>query len=390
MQSVISPQHEVVPSNEFLSENINDSLTTVHGNVSSQAKASRSKSSGTPIIISDPRTRPGAHPSPQTNSATPKFPAEVPSTGKALTVAYNQSNGNGDMQQGAAVPKRNTVSQKQPKQTLLDAEEQGNERPSRRATKSAVQGTIDGEADTVPRKRSRRKLVSEGQGPREPRSSSRQHAELSRGMNSDNESRSTDGNPARKRRRRKVGDEVEGSAESIDPTQIKMKSICDDLGSGRKSSRWESSQSLYGEARKRAREERARLISEAERQERETGRSSIKRPPSKSTSLGGPPSGDRGNDEGQREEFSYDESLKASHYAPQVRISANGEIVLDVDSLQVDRSADPDIVEEYGHIEENDHSRFTNSGSWSKRRLVRWGKEDTALFYNVRGIIMLL
>jgi len=154
------------------------------------------------------------------------------------------------------------------------------------------------------------------------------------------------------------------------------------------SSRWESSQLLYAEARKRAREERARAVAETEELERETGRATGKRGAAKPVLPGEHSNNVEGGEEtaeitGQDlDEFSYTESLKASHYAPQVRIGANGEVVLDMDSLQVDRAADPEFVEEYSHIEENDQSRYTNSNSWSKRRIVRWSKEDTALFYD--------
>ncbi|KAF8516134.1 hypothetical protein BU17DRAFT_92967 [Hysterangium stoloniferum] len=201
----------------------------------------------------------------------------------------------------------------------------------------------------------------------------------------------SESSPPKKRRRRAStmeGKEPLGTPEPIDPTQTTMGAICDDLGSGRMSSRWESSQLLYAEARKRAREERARAVAEAEELERETGRATGKRGAAKPVLPGEQTSNIEGDEEtvenaGQDpDEFSYTESLKASHYAPQVRIGANGEVVLDMDSLQVDRAADPEFVEEYNHIEENDQSRYTNSNSWSKRRVVRWGKEDTALFYD--------
>lgn len=199
----------------------------------------------------------------------------------------------------------------------------------------------------------------------------------------------------RKRRRRGTTEETagpEGTPEPIDPTQVKMSAICDDPGSGRVSSRWESSQKQYADARKRAREERARAITEADEEERESGRIGAKKRAQKPVL---PSGGESAHAEGgesvientgqNADDFTYTESLKASNYAPQVRIGANGEVVLDMDSLQVDRAADPEFREEtYSHVEESDQSKFTNNSSWSKRRIVRWGKEDTALFYDVR------
>ncbi|KIJ27174.1 hypothetical protein M422DRAFT_122619, partial [Sphaerobolus stellatus SS14] len=162
-----------------------------------------------------------------------------------------------------------------------------------------------------------------------------------------------------------------------------MSTICDDLETGRISSRWESSQLLHAEAKKRAREERAKALAEADEEERETGRSTGRRYPKPVLPVAKHDGGETtiDNNGQNEEEFTYDETLKASQYAPQVRIGANGEVVLDIDSLQVDRAAD-DNAEEYSHVEETDQSRFTNSNSWSKRRVVRWSKDDTALFYD--------
>ena len=197
----------------------------------------------------------------------------------------------------------------------------------------------------------------------------------------------------RKRRRTVIAEPqaLEGTPEPIDPTKVTMSAICNDLGSGRVSSRWETSQLHYTEARKRAKEERARAVMEANEEERETGRIGSRKGGPKPVLPG---EGDETSVAGEEsvventgrnpDEFTYTESLKTSHYAPQVRIGLNGEVVLDTDSLQVDRAADPEIAEEaYSFVEESDQSKFTNSSSWSKRRTVRWGKEDTAMFYDV-------
>ncbi|KAF8463395.1 hypothetical protein JB92DRAFT_3066625 [Gautieria morchelliformis] len=198
--------------------------------------------------------------------------------------------------------------------------------------------------------------------------------------------------PKKRRRRGETVEraEPEGTPEPIDPTQMKMSAICDDPGSGRLSSRWESSQIQYADARQRAREDRARAIAQADEDERESGRIGTKKGAPKPVLPGEGEAADREGDESVMEntgqnpdDFTYTESLKASRYAPQVRIGANDEIVLDMESLQVDRAADPEFGEEaYSHVEESDQSKFTNSSSWSKRRVVRWSKEDTALFYD--------
>ncbi|GJJ09702.1 hypothetical protein Clacol_003926 [Clathrus columnatus] len=359
--------HEVSPSAKPITNNV-------------------SRRPATPILISNSRTRSSVMhvtPTPSSrNQITPVTISGSPSSPHTVTktsepaVTPQPSN---DTQQESG--KRSTVSQKQPKKALFDTEEQAKKnRRSKRATKTMTEETQNDGTDTLLQKTG--ELAEEPQV--SPNSSlKRKRAESAQREGStrlDGEGQSSGEATVKRRRRRKTIVEVpEGPIDPIDPTQITMRAICDDPGSGRKSSRWETSQVLHAEARKNAKEERARLVIEAEQRERDSGRSSSKRAPFQPTLPSTGASSERGEE--RTDEFSYDESLKASHYAPQVRIGANGEIVLDVDSLQVDRAADPDIVEEYSHIEENDHSRFTNSNSWSKRRLVRWGKEDTALFY---------
>ncbi|KAH8915482.1 hypothetical protein BT69DRAFT_1229968 [Atractiella rhizophila] len=72
-----------------------------------------------------------------------------------------------------------------------------------------------------------------------------------------------------------------------------------------------------------------------------------------------------------------EEQFVESHYAPQLRL-VNGELVIDEESLQVDRTKDvPETVYE------NQGDRFVNSHTWSKRqRAARWTEGDTALFYD--------
>ncbi|CCJ31287.1 unnamed protein product [Pneumocystis jirovecii] len=69
--------------------------------------------------------------------------------------------------------------------------------------------------------------------------------------------------------------------------------------------------------------------------------------------------------------------------APQVRV-VNGKIVIDENSLQIDRrERDINPNTEIELVEENDLSRKVNSASWGKReKSDRWSKEDTQKFYN--------
>lgn len=68
--------------------------------------------------------------------------------------------------------------------------------------------------------------------------------------------------------------------------------------------------------------------------------------------------------------------------APQVRI-VNGQIVLDVNSLQVDRTArDNDTLEQVEYVEENPLERTVNSRTYSKHIIsARWDAPSTELFY---------
>lgn len=68
--------------------------------------------------------------------------------------------------------------------------------------------------------------------------------------------------------------------------------------------------------------------------------------------------------------------------APQMRI-VDGQIVLDEESLRVDRHQRDALEEEHMEIvEENVHTRLVNSGTWSKREKGdRWEEEATDRFY---------
>jgi transcription factor TFIIIB component B'' len=61
----------------------------------------------------------------------------------------------------------------------------------------------------------------------------------------------------------------------------------------------------------------------------------------------------------------------------------DGQIVLDEESLRIDRHKRDALEEENMEIvEENVHTRLVNSGTWSKREKGdRWEAEDTDRFY---------
>ncbi|KAF8581645.1 hypothetical protein K439DRAFT_205281 [Ramaria rubella] len=344
------------------------------------------------------------------------LPSTGPSRGTPIAVSRS-SVAPSTTHVNANVPEnRKIIAQKQPKLSILQAEEDRvKKRPARRAkskrtyAESELEDEPNGQAtnetdSTKKRKMATKRKAAETHKDVEPTGEGTPGAKHTHDKRKQMQIQNTEGDdagaasdsqsgsaPPKKGRRRNITaetSELEGTPELIDPTQVTMGTICEDPGSGRISSRWESSQTLYAEARKRGREERARAILEAEEDERETGRIGAKKAskpviPGESDDAAAASEETVVENNGQNpDEFSYTESLKASHYAPQVRIGANGEIVLDMESLQVDRAADPEFVEEYSHVEESDQSKFTNSSSWSKRRVVRWGKEDTALFYD--------
>lgn len=93
-----------------------------------------------------------------------------------------------------------------------------------------------------------------------------------------------------------------------------------------------------------------------------------------------------GDDEAPEEEAEEEEddpnALVASAAAPRVRI-VNGEVVLDEDSLQVER----DVEEDTGPVvQEDDRSRAMASAAYSKRKSAgRWSKKETDKFFDVRG-----
>ncbi|BGP24050.1 transcription initiation factor TFIIIB, Bdp1 subunit [Rhodotorula toruloides] len=85
----------------------------------------------------------------------------------------------------------------------------------------------------------------------------------------------------------------------------------------------------------------------------------------------------RNGDEGEEED-----DFAEMHYAPQMRI-IDGQLVLDEQSLQIDRGGGDQDQGPREVIEESARDRFVNSRSYSKRKQGgRWSKEETELFYD--------
>ncbi|KAA1110408.1 Transcription factor TFIIIB component B [Puccinia graminis f. sp. tritici] len=83
------------------------------------------------------------------------------------------------------------------------------------------------------------------------------------------------------------------------------------------------------------------------------------------------------------EEFNVDDFVpQAAHFAPQLRV-VNGQIILDQDSLEVDRRDQTPQLDEMEVVEESDSTRLVNSNTWSKAvRGERWSVDETNLFYD--------
>lgn len=186
--------------------------------------------------------------------------------------------------------------------------------------------------------------------------------------------------------------------EDLDPTVVTMATLCDDTGRGRVSSKAAQIVSNHAAWRAANREKRARMKAAMEakkygRNEEEEETSTIAKPgpqeedPAASTPRAVTPAADAteiGDVVGKdAEEFDYGENLAVSRYNVQVRIGANGETIIDEDSLFVNRDEEHH-TEDYTHVEESDFTKFVNSATYSKKlRGSRWSAEETELFYNV-------
>ncbi|KAF9532129.1 hypothetical protein CPB83DRAFT_760197 [Crepidotus variabilis] len=79
--------------------------------------------------------------------------------------------------------------------------------------------------------------------------------------------------------------------------------------------------------------------------------------------------------------FDYSENMATSRYNVQVRVGPNGEMIIDEESLLVDR-VENDDTENYTHVTESDYTKFVNSATYGKRfRGSRWSADETELFF---------
>lgn len=218
--------------------------------------------------------------------------------------------------------------------------------------------------------------------------------------------------PKRRRRRRKSNvptpppyDPTADPGEEIDPTAVKMAALCDDLGTGRVSSK--AAQILTNHATWRAankaKRERMKAIMEAKKYGRnleEEEENEAQREKESSAAPDAVPAVTSGTDEAgpsggeiedlginKQDNFDYTQNMRTSRYTTQVRIGPNGEMIVDEQSLFVDRP-DEDDTAGYTHVEESDTSKFVNSATYSRKmRGSRWSAEETELFYDVSATL---
>ncbi|PCH34004.1 hypothetical protein WOLCODRAFT_94620 [Wolfiporia cocos MD-104 SS10] len=193
--------------------------------------------------------------------------------------------------------------------------------------------------------------------------------------------------------------------EELDPTVVTMSALCDDTGQGRVSSRAAQIMTNHATWRAANKEKRARMkaIAEAKKYGRdienddETPNRTMEGPiqPDSAAGSSSQAPGDSANlsassaqinaIDGARaanDEFDYTQSMSTSRYNVQIRIGANGEAILDEESLYVNRNEEQD-TENYTHVEESDTSKFVNSLTYSKKtRGSRWSAEETELFFD--------
>jgi len=163
-----------------------------------------------------------------------------------------------------------------------------------------------------------------------------------------------------------------------------MKDLCGETSFGRVSTRHAEIQEAHSRARKAERERRAQIAKIREAKEKRG--EDLDNP---EVPLDLPPAAQllasTLESTATQEDFDYGENMKASHYAVAMRMDASGQMVLDEESLLVDRTADPALIQDEAameHVEETDISRFVNSASHSRKlRGSRWTREETELFY---------
>ncbi len=299
---------------------------------------------------------------------------------------------------------------------------------------SEGEGDKVGEASTRKRRRSKSKSATQEQSNNEdsqepnkrPRRSGRRKAsrqvstaETQSHVASENDSDDEAAEPSSKRKGRKPStrkrrprapslppiDPDADPGEDLDPTAVTMAAICNDTGQGRVSSKAVVIQKNFSTWKQQNREKRARMhaIMEAKKYGRKDDEVENGDPsetididanegagPSTAASAevveeANPDASDTENQDEYGNGFDYSQSMSTSAFNVQVRIGANGETIIDEESLFVDRGRNAEAeTEEYTHVEESDQTKFVNSMSYTKKaRGSRWSKEETELFYDV-------
>ena len=167
--------------------------------------------------------------------------------------------------------------------------------------------------------------------------------------------------PRERKTRRRAESPVDAEHRTIQESVVKMKDLCQDPRIGKKSRRGkELEETDWNEVVRRQRAYKADLAARRARGEivDETMEQRLERLAEASM------------------------SARAIVAAPQMRI-VDGQIVLDEESLRIDRHKRDALEEDNMEIvEENVHTRLVNSGTWSKREKGdRWEAEDTDRFY---------
>jgi len=178
--------------------------------------------------------------------------------------------------------------------------------------------------------------------------------------------RATDTTGETRPRSRKKREPTPEDAELIEiaPASVKMSELCKDIRTGKISRRETEIRNMELAKLERRQKEREETKSPSNDQVKENGHGAS------------PPDTDRAG-----------EPLNTSQSGPQMRI-VNGEIVLDTESLHVDRHTDPSKdVGDLEDVVENQFTRKINQASFGKRTKTQsWDEEMTDLFY--RGLRM--
>ncbi|KAI0639559.1 hypothetical protein C8Q77DRAFT_1081822 [Trametes polyzona] len=193
--------------------------------------------------------------------------------------------------------------------------------------------------------------------------------------------------------------------EELDPTAVTMAALCDDNGRGRVSSKAAQIVSNHAAWRAANREKRARMKAAMEAkkygrniedEEDGTTQSAVQKAASSEPEVPGSASRSgsvaldpdasasaaEGAESAEKDGFDYSEDMAVSRFNVQVRIGANGETIIDEQSLFVSRDEEH-ATEDYTHVEESDFTKFVNSATYSKKlRGSRWSAEETELFYD--------